>query len=151
MLSEFIDAREWTLRRLMHICIRSPECLACVHELWRVRFPTKHRIAWWRHQMETFSPLLAICAGNSPVTAEFPTQRPMTRSFDVFFDLRLNKRLGQQSWGWWFETLSRPLWSHCNGDWSCSLACSNETILKIMGLKCKHELQLDLVRSRQQF
>ena len=40
---------------------------------------------WWRHQMETFSALLAICAGNSPVTGEFPTQRPVTRSIDVFF------------------------------------------------------------------
>ena len=40
--------------------------------------------------METFSELLAICAGNSPVTGEFPAQRPVTRSFDVFFDLRLN-------------------------------------------------------------
>ena len=70
--------------------------------------------AWWRHQMETFSALLAICAGNSPVPGEFPAQRPVTRSFDVFFDLRLNKRLSKQSWGWWFETLSRPLWRHCN-------------------------------------
>ena len=43
--------------------------------------------AWWRHQMETFSALLAICAGNSPVTDEFPAQRAVTRSFDVFFDL----------------------------------------------------------------
>ena len=41
--------------------------------------------------METFSALLAFCAGNSPVTGEVPTQRPVTRSFDVFFDLRLNK------------------------------------------------------------
>ena len=64
--------------------------------------------------METFSTLLAICAGNSPVPGEFPAQRPVTRSFDVFFDLRLNKRLRKQSWGWWFETLSRPLWRHCN-------------------------------------
>ena len=68
---------------------------------------------WWRHQMETFSVLLAICAGNSPVTDEFPTQRPVTRSFDVIFDLRLNKRLSKQSWGWWFETLSRSFWRHC--------------------------------------
>ena len=44
--------------------------------------------------METFSALLALCVGNSPVTGEFPSQRPVTRSFDVFFDLRLNKRLG---------------------------------------------------------
>ena len=47
---------------------------------------------------------------------EFPTQRPVTRSFDVFFDLRLNKRLSKQPWGWWFETPSWSLWRQCN-DW----------------------------------
>ena len=72
---------------------------------------------WWRHQMETLSALLAICAGNSPVTGEFPTQRPVTRSFDVYFDLRPNERLSKQSWGWWFETLSRSLWRHHNALW----------------------------------
>ena len=51
---------------------------------------------WWRHQMETFYALLAICGGNSPVPGEFPAQRPVTRSFDVFFDLRLNKWLSKQ-------------------------------------------------------
>ena len=45
---------------------------------------------------------------------EFPTQRPVTRSFDVFFDLRLNKRLSKHSWGWWFATLSWSLWRHHN-------------------------------------
>ena len=70
--------------------------------------------SWWRHQMETFSALLAICAGNSPVTGEFSAQRPVTRSFDVFFDPHLNKRLSNQSWGWWFETPSCPLWRHNN-------------------------------------
>ena len=45
-----------------------------------------------------------------------PAQRPVTLSFDVFFDLRLNKRLSKQSWGWWFETLSCPLWRHRNGN-----------------------------------
>ena len=69
---------------------------------------------WWRHQMETFSALLAICAGNSPVPGEFPAQRPVTRSFDVFFDLRLNKRLSKQPWGWWFETPAWSLWRHRN-------------------------------------
>ena len=44
------------------------------------------------------SALLALCAGNSLVTGEFPAQRPVTRSFDVFFDPRLNKRLNEQSW-----------------------------------------------------
>ena len=56
-------------------------------------------IAWWRHQMETFSALLAICAGNSPVSGEFPAQRPVTRSFDVLFDLRLSKRVNNREAG----------------------------------------------------
>ena len=58
----------------------------------------------WRHQMETFSVLLAFCAGNSPVPSEFPSQRPVTRSFDIFFDLCLNKHLGKQSRRWWDAT-----------------------------------------------
>ena len=68
----------------------------------------------WRHQMETFFASLDLCAGNSPVTGEFPAQRPVTRSFDVFFDLGLNKRFSKQSWGWRFEIPSRSLWRHCN-------------------------------------
>ena len=64
--------------------------------------------------MEIFSALLALCAGNSPVPGEFPTQRPVTRSFDVFFDLRLNKWLSKQSWCWWFETPTRSLWRQYN-------------------------------------
>ena len=51
---------------------------------------------------------------------EFPSQRPVTRSFDVFVDLRLNKRLSKQPWGWLFETPSWPLWRHCNVDWILS-------------------------------
>ena len=58
--------------------------------------------------------VLALCAGNSPVTGEFPTQKPVTRSFDVFFDLRLNKRLSKHSRGWWFKTPSCPIRRHCN-------------------------------------
>ena len=69
---------------------------------------------WWRHQMETFFALLALCAGNSLVTTEFPSQRPVMRSFDVFFDLRLNKRLSKQSGSWWFETPSRSFSRQCN-------------------------------------
>ena len=55
-----------------------------------------------------------ICAVISTVAGEFPSQRPVTRSYGVFFDLRLNKRLSKQTWGWWFETQSLPLWRHCN-------------------------------------
>ena len=71
-------------------------------------------ITWWRHQMEKSSALLTICAGNSPVTGEFSAQMPVTRSFDVSFDLLLNERLSKQWWGWWFETPLRPVWRHCN-------------------------------------
>ena len=78
-----------------------------------------NRWTWYCHQMETFSALLAICAGNSPVTGEFPSQRPVARSFYVFFDLCLNKRLSKQSWRRWFETLSRSLWRHHNACWLC--------------------------------
>ena len=66
--------------------------------------------------METFSALMALWAGNSPVNGEFASQRPMTRSCDVLLDLHLNKRLSKQSWGWWVETPSRSLWRHCNAD-----------------------------------
>ena len=57
---------------------------------WQIKYISQ---TWWRHQMETFSALLAICAGNSPVP----------------------KWLSEQSWGGWFETSSRPLWRHRNG------------------------------------
>ena len=64
--------------------------------------------------MEAFSALLTLCMGNSPVTGEFPSQRPVTRSFDVFADLHLSERLSKQSRRRWFEKLSRSLWRHCN-------------------------------------
>ena len=71
--------------------------------------------AWWRHQMETFSTLLALCAGNLMVTGEFPSQRPVTRNFDVFFDLSLNKRFSKQVRRQWSETTSGSLWRQSNG------------------------------------
>ena len=72
--------------------------------------------SWWHHQRETFFSSQTICLGNSPVPVEFPAQRPVKRSFDIFFHLRLNKRLSKQSWGWLFDMLSCPLWRHCNVD-----------------------------------
>ena len=67
---------------------------------------------------KTFSALLAFCAGIHR-SGEFTAQRPVTRSFDVYFDLRPNTRSSKQWWGWWFETPSCPLWRHCNvrGHW----------------------------------
>ena len=87
--------------------------IACIiYEI--LLYPWFFGSSWWRRHMETFSALLAICAGNSPVPGEFPAQRPVTRSFDVYFDLRPNKGLSKQSRGWWFETLSCSLWRHRN-------------------------------------
>ena len=72
--------------------------------------------------------LLAICAGKSSVPGEFPTQRPVTRSLDVYFDLRPNKRLSKQWWCWWFETPSRPLWRHLNAATPC---CASSNLANI--------------------
>ena len=75
---------------------------------------------WWRHQMKTFSALLALCARSSRVTGEFSWQRPVTRSFDVFFDLSLNKWLSKRLRRQWFEMPSHSLWCHCN-EWEKAL------------------------------
>ena len=59
-----------------------------------------------------------------PLCGEFTGHRwiPLTKAsdaeFDIFFDLHLNKPLSEQSRGWWFETPSRSLWRHCNGETS---------------------------------
>ena len=70
--------------------------------------------SWWRYQMDIFSALLALCDGNPPVSGGFPSQRLVTWSFHVFFDLCLNKRLSKQSTRRWFKTPSHTLWRHCN-------------------------------------
>ena len=73
------------------------------------------KMAWWRHQMETVSALLAFVRGihRSPVNS--PHKGQSTRSFDVFFYLLLNKWMSKQSWRRWLETPSRSLWCNCNG------------------------------------
>ena len=79
--------------------------------------------------MEAFSALLALCVGNSPVTGEFPSQRPVTRSFDVFLDLRLIKRLSKQLRCRWFETPARSLWRHCDEWWQAFVNRRNKNNL----------------------
>ena len=100
-------------------------CLICGnhHQIGSMNYCPLFRVRSWNNGMrcmsfyilmEAFSTLLALCAGNSPVTGEFPSQRPVTRTFDVFFGLCLNKRLSKQSRHRWFETPSRSLWRHCS-------------------------------------
>ena len=74
----------------------------------------------WKH----FPSLLAFCVGNSLVTGEFPAQKPVTRSFEVFFDLRLNQQMSKWK-RWWFKTPSRPLWRHCKD-------CNGSILLKLI-------------------
>ena len=64
--------------------------------------------------METFSALLSLYVGSSPVTCEFPSQRQVTQSSNVSYDLRLNKPLSKQPRRRWFDTLFCSLWRHCN-------------------------------------
>ena len=85
----------------------------CIH-FFQTAYRYLYFVAGWRHQMETYSALLAICSGNSPVPGEFPAQRQVTRSIGVFFDLRLITRLSKQSRGWWYETPLQPLWRQCS-------------------------------------
>ena len=113
--------------------------------------------------MEKFSGLLALCAGNPLFSGEFPAQRPVTRSFDVFFDLHLIKWLSKHSPAWWFETLSSPLWRHCNDFCPCPWEISKQhhyntncqsrafqtsrdlTIRRIIGYRmCEHAQNLEL-------
>ena len=84
-----------------------------IHQYLRIRHLATY--AGWRHQMETFSALLFLCTENSRVTGEFPSERPVTRSFDAFFDLRLNKELSTQWRSRWLETPVHSLWPHSNG------------------------------------
>ena len=71
-------------------------------------------VPWWRLRMETFTALLALCAGNSLATGEFPSQKPVTRNFGILFYLRPYKRLCKQSRRRCSETPSRSLWRYCN-------------------------------------
>ena len=111
------------------ICYRDTNCE------WYCFRDSPLTITWWRHQIETFSALLTICVGNSPVTGELPAQRPVTRSFGVFFDMRPNKRLSKYSWGWWFKTSSRPLWRHNNEITKCGHRLLAMTINECGSLK----------------
>ena len=99
--------------------VRGIHLLLSCHDVIMKKILETQRGTWWRHQMGTFSALLALCAGNSPVPGEFPAQRPVTRSFDVFFDLRQNKLLSKQPLRWWFETPPGTLWLHCNDFYCC--------------------------------
>ena len=120
MLHNYSPIRSWLTRSFMQLY-----AIFGAHKPHPTEWVTGRLSEWLRRKMTTTWWLMTSSNGNifrvtGPLCGEFtgpgefPTQRPVTRNFDVFFDLRLNKRLSKQSWGWWFETLSRPLWRHCN-------------------------------------
>ena len=86
--------------------------------IWLLSRPGFYRKGWAQNMMASsnwniFRVTGPLC-GEFTGPGEFPAQRPVTRGFDVFFDLRLNKRLSKQPRGWLFETPSWSLWSQCN-------------------------------------
>ena len=114
---------------------QSSASLAFVREIHRgpVNFPHKWPVT---RKMLPFDDVIMLC-GEFTGPRWIPHKIPVTRSFDVFFDLRLNKRLSKQCWGWWFETLSRPLWRHRNvsgwplfSDVTCNLWRQTHIVLR---------------------
>ena len=89
----------WTKQESVYVC--GQLCTVCVRII--------HHHSWWRHQMETLSALLALCAWNSPVTS---TRASDAELWCFHWSGPEWTRLSKQSWGWWFETPSRPLRRH---------------------------------------
>ena len=88
----------------VHVIKSSSSCCADSNECRRWALTLLiYPVSWWRHQVETFSALLAICAGNSPVPSEFPAQRPVTRSFDVsLICARINRWVNNRKLVIWY-------------------------------------------------
>ena len=107
MMLVFVKESCWAGRSFTEICFMLNLC-----KMWLKHINEEY--PWRCHQIEAFFALLALCEGNPPVTVGFPAQSPVTRGFNVFFAMCLNKWLGKQSRRRWFETPSRPLWRHCD-------------------------------------
>ena len=131
---------EWLVSCMMPLHEASQQVIACHqcacrwHSIWWYHTTSRNTVVW-KGKHASFLVSIGITVymmtslngnifhvtgplyGEFTGPGEFPTQRPVMRSFDVFFDLCQNKPLSKQSWGWWFETLSRSLWRHRNVLW----------------------------------
>ena len=114
--------------RLLNFVSVSTKFMACRHCNWYGYMMTSSNGNIFR----VTGPLCGEFTG----LGEFPTQRPVTRSFDVFFDLSLNKRLSKQPWGWCFETPSCPLWRYFNNVSIWQLVMTNGTI------NCQYDISI---------
>ena len=113
--SAFLNSDSWFRRQHMSSCSKSSpiRLLKRNRAIYVQEEGYNYILAYWRHQMEKLSALLAICAGNSPVTGEFPDKGQWHGALMLSL-VCLNNRIGKQWWGWWFETPSWPLWRHRN-------------------------------------
>ena len=110
--------------------------IGCIFMNYTKIFSTVNR---YTPKEDKISPMMTSSNGNifhvtGPLCGEFTGHRwiPHTKAsdaeFDVFYDMRLNKWLSKQAWGWWFETPSRSLWRHCNAlDWVNIVAAAGTT------------------------
>ena len=110
-----IGAREWK-RINLWCCSMTMLCVAVPCHLFESPQLTRRprTDSMMTSSNGNISALLALCEGNSPVTGEFPSKRPVTRSFNVFFVPGLNKRLSKQLKQRWYYTPSRSIWRHHN-------------------------------------
>ena len=97
----------WASERRCYTCILSLAETLLIRSIHQ-----KQNITWWRHQMETFSPLLVLCAENSPVNVKSPHKGQWRGAMLFSLIFALDKRPSKQSWGWLFETPSRTKWRH---------------------------------------
>ena len=89
-----------------------------------------HGVLWWRHRMKTFPRYWHFVRGILQSPVNFSSQRPVTRRFNVFFDVHLNKRLSKQPRYLWFGMPLRSLWRHCNGFKSLEIQVFPEQIVQ---------------------
>ena len=96
-------------------------------------------LSLWRHQKH-FSTLLVRFAGKPPVTGKFCSQKPVTRGFGVFFDLRLNKRLSKRLRHRWFQTPTRAHYDVTvlilNVQWAIHWACFDPLVNIVNVFSC---------------
>ena len=109
------STRITTFYGIWFVCYTTNNSSALYIELPLIKFLLS-KFQWWRHQMQTFFRVTGRFCREFTGHQWIPLTKPVTRSFDVFFDLRLDKRLSIQSRGWWFETPSCSLWRHCNAN-----------------------------------
>ena len=112
--SKIQDVSQFLFRSANHRAGSTSQWEAMSHTQLRVLQPPATRYFMMTSSNGNIFRVTGHLRGEVTGPGEFPTQRPVTQSSDVFFDLRLNKRLSKQPWGWWFETPSWSLWRHCN-------------------------------------